>query len=804
MSARLPCIRSILEGAAVVEGPAGVRALRPLDRLDQWVLMAVLELGPAGEVAVFEDVAAAGEIAYVGPDGPTLRLRTTLETTADAPNPMRFGGHRLDSVLPGRPDVLRRELLAAGEDPDPRAVRALFPPIRRVRYGAGEGPNAFVGTPRSLDVMPLYYEPRAATPRVHPVVAAPGIGAAIDDGIVEQGLVGGWLPVVRTSYPLPSGGRWEQVTFADLQSPDAGPLRVWYRFLRQENDRVAEVRYVESYLPYPEGGDPSPAAFYAALHAVATGWRCELEGMAEAELPDSTLADRARHGIALEMITRHSDSPRYGVVDRAYGAPEHDGFQDILNTSVECMTEWGLFGVARRYLDVYFSRFVRPDGSIDYRGPELGQYGRMLTTVARYVAYSGDAAFMLEQAGKLGAIAGMLLRRRARALELPPSDPSHGLIRGRHEADISFDSATLGEHDYEQPYFSNSAEAWRGLRDLGREWRRIGAELERGDLLDLGAALEREADALRADLLHAIDASWRPAAGRVGLPLFPGAAMLHFEAPYRSRPEAFDENRVWAELLGSGALGAATVRTLLDYVGSVGGSTLGIFGNRSRVVSFMAHETAFGLIQHDLVPELLLLLWAHAFHLHTTGTWMALECVDLDRDRAGHLPYCAPAQLTVPLVVRWMLAFEDPISGEIWLLRAIPRAWLLPGRGIRIERIPTRWGWLSLDLETRPGSIEVTIDPPSRLDADLALRLRLPRGLAVAEIEAIPPVSAKWDGPSESVRLGRLRSPVRLSIGLAGRPEGPVGDPPEPRSAPSGPDLSGLRPGRCPPRRRSP
>ena len=90
------------------------------------------------------------------------------------------------------------------------------------------------------------------------------------------------------------------------------------------------------------------------------------------------------------------------------------------------------------------------------------------------------------------------------------------------------------------------------------------------------------------------------------------------------------------------------------------------------------------MIQHDLVREFLLLYYAHAFHMHTRGTWTAFECVDMDRDGAEHLPYCAPAQLTIPILTKWMLVFEDSLAFEVWLAKAVPRRWLADGCRVRV------------------------------------------------------------------------------------------------------------------------
>ena len=42
----------------------------------------------------------------------------------------------------------------------------------------------------------------------------------------------------------------------------------------------------------------------------------------------------------------------------------------------------GLVDVAGHYIDNYLGKFVRDDGSLLYRGPEIGQYGRMLRAIA--------------------------------------------------------------------------------------------------------------------------------------------------------------------------------------------------------------------------------------------------------------------------------------------------------------------------------------------------------------------------------------------------------------------------------------
>ncbi len=69
---------------------------------------------------------------------------------------------------------------------------------------------------------------------------------------------------------------------------------------------------------------------------------------------------------------------------------------------------------------------------------------------------------------------------------------------------------------YMQPYFSNSTEAARGFRDLGRVWHKIGNPKR-------GLLLEREAEALLRDLETAMQRSTLQVDGETILPTIAGA-----------------------------------------------------------------------------------------------------------------------------------------------------------------------------------------------------------------------------------------------------------------------------------------
>ena len=755
-----PLVRDIGELVEVVEVEGLTHRLRPCERTGRWTLMATLEI--EGEpVAVFEDFGAdGGRILYVSTAGIRLELERTLVSTR-VDEQTCYGGLGKEAVLRGERDLLFEQLLAEPGDPDPAVIAGLIPPIRRARQGSVELPHTFVGSPDCLDVVPLHYDPTGARPRLNALVVAPEIARAIKEERLVEGLVGGFLPSVLTRYPVitddPRSGHmaWESLVFAVPETPTPYLQPVWYRFVKLDADQVVEAHYYDSYLPYPTPVEPPAEAFYRALFELHEFWQARLAGGMSLEVPEAWISDFCRHSMALEMITRVGDHPRYGVVERAYGGPEHDGFQDVLTSAATCYEEWGLLDIARGYLVDYLEHFVRVDGSIDYRGPSISQYGRMLTVLARFCVLRGEPALVVKYREKVEALVRVLTARREQAKTLPLEDGAYGMLAGRHEADMSFDTPSLASMDYERPYFANSTEAWRGLRDIGQVFEQAGRLLGEETLVTQGRALAEEAAFLAGDIERAIDRSWVDRDGIRTLPLIAGSEKLHFDAPYRSCPESFDENRVFSEMLYSGILDSDTVGAIVHSSTARGDSRFGILGNRTQVVAFTATGSAFGLLQHDRVREFLVLYYAHAFHLHTRGTLTAFECVDLDRDRGAHLAYCAPAQLTVPILTKWMLVFEDPLGSDLWLAKATPRRWLEHGCKIAVTDAPTSRGLVSFEIRSSLDNriVEATVALPEGAKAETRLRLRVPGRRPIRAVELDNKPWSRFDPRLEVVLL---------------------------------------------------
>ncbi|HMD85609.1 MAG TPA: hypothetical protein VKO18_13025 [Terriglobia bacterium] len=703
-------------------------ALSEGEAIGPWTLMGIIRPAKTGKppFVVFEDFKdQMGHMLFVDTRGAFANLPKSLEPTFANPASL-YRGHTLKEVMDSDHDLLGGEILAKPGDPEYDEVAACFPPLTKMRT------YTFVGTHETIDKLGFEYGGR--TPSFNPAPYDPQIVNIRKEGKVWDGLVGGWLPIVRFVYPQDQHNWTEMIAFAPLHIENGNDRiqPVWYRVTRVENQSVKWSRYFDSYHPYPPHLKFSAESFYADLLAMRDGWRAALRPGMKISVPDQRVADQAVNALVRDMITRVGAYPKYGVFDKNYAGSEHDGFPDTFTADTTAMLEWGLISLAGQYVDNYFDKFVRDDGSILYRGPETGQYGRMLTIVAEYANYGGDSSLLLKRRSRIDGVAKLLLSLRDQALKLPPTDPAYGLIAGWSEAD----SCLVPDPPREiQPYFSNSTEAERGFRDLGRVWQKIGAQTKNAELAAWGERLVRESEALHQDVQTAISRSILRDVSPPSLPAIAGAKEPFDVAFQRDQLDPqWRSYRAFMEMLYSGNLTREQVEMVYKYREARHDIILGIpiaYGYRTNeLAGFLTAGHAYGLLQFDDVREYLLTLYSIMAHQYTRGTWTAPETRNIDPEHIA-APYCSPAEVTVPLMTRWMLVFEDPQSETLWLAKGTPTAWLEDDKTISVSEAPTRWGRIGYSLTSRlgQGKIEALITlPASGFAATVKLRLRVPQG----------------------------------------------------------------------------
>jgi hypothetical protein len=306
------------------------------------------------------------------------------------------------------------------------------------------------------------------------------------------------------------------------------------------------------------------------------------------------------------------------------------------------------------------------------------------------------------------------------------------------------------------PYYGNSTEAARGLRDLGRAWEKT-REAERKSW---GRSLQKTAVDLEKDIQASLARSLVKQTAPVCIPAIAGGQPFDEAlAGDRLAPEMYSD-RSYVEMLFSGNLTREQVRMIQDYRSTHNDMILGMpsivsRGDGKKLDGYLLYAHAYGLIQHDFIREYLLLLNSMMAHHYTRGSWTATEVRDIDPNGASY-PYATPAQVVVPLMTRWMLVFEDPQTGELWLTKGIPRSWLENGKEISVSAAPTRYGPIAFQVASDLSNkrVEARLDlPTAPIGAKIHLRLRAPEGNQISSVTVDGNSSRDFDPAAETVTL---------------------------------------------------
>lgn len=679
---------------------------------------------------VFEDLRTRdGAITFLSSRGASRVLPKNAEATFADANPPYLGLSLKDIGMAG-PDLLAEKLLQNG-DPDPELVRSAAPPMGS---RTGGRPvffrlpwNTFVGTKECSDTMPVY--PSGNTRTYHPGQYF----AEIDVQAAQkrfEGLIGGWMPAVRKVMPISDTAYDEIVVFGDVEAHDRFIVQTWHRTARIENGKIGKAVYGYSYPAYPpRREDPQPEQFYRALLMFANYWDNQLHDFAPASLPQNVWVDMSKYAFAKELMVRPGGVyPKYGAVDRDYYGSEYDGFQDIFTMAVFANLEWGRFDMARAIIDNYLTDFTDSKGMINMRGPETAQFGMELMLFAKYFNYTRDAALLLKHQEKIEATASMLCEMHDESLRLPADDPGHGLIHGWSESDSCLAPKPMA---WWLPYFANSAFAARGLKDISSAWRDIktapAAEKATNDWL-------RRSRILEDTVASSIEKNVRNNINPPYIGTYPGTTLTFRDSMAKEHPSPQRwPHRPYAELLQADVLSPKLANLVIDCMRAYGATTLGIVANVEPahptgrdILGFISYGYAQTLLRLDRVEEYLLFLYSHRFHDHTRGSWTAGEVAGIT---GGTAIFCIPAQQTIPLLVRWMLVFEDSDEDKLYLAKGLPRDWVASGKEIRIDQAPTRWGRISFKMAANPSaknaSATVELARPGA-PKELQVKFRLP------------------------------------------------------------------------------
>jgi len=692
---------------------------------------------------VYEDLRTRdGSMTFISSQGRARVLGKSAEAAfAEADKP--YLGLDLKDIGMADRDLLAERLLEKG-DPDPEMVKSAVPPqgtdprtgppAQRFRW------ETFVGTKECSDTMPVF--PPGNTRTYHPVQFFPELpgGQSTEEDAARarkrfDGLVGGWMPAARKIFPKSDKAYYELIIFGDVEATDRFIVQTWHRTAMIDNGKIAKAVYGYSYPPYPPARqDPSVEEFYRALLVFADYWDRLLEDFPPTELPRPDWVDMSKHAFAKELMVRPGGVyPKYGAVDRDYYGPEYDGFQDTFTIAAYANLECGRFGPARDIIDNFLTDFVDSKGVNNMRGPETAHFGMTLSLLARYFNYTGDSALLMKHRGKIEASAAVLTDLHDESLKLPQSDPTYGIIRGWSESDACLAPTPMA---WWLPYFANNGYSARGLKDLGQAYQAINRARPTAGMEKTAAEWLKRSQALRETVVASMWKSVRKDMNPPYIGVYAGAKLTAMESLGKENPSPYRwAHRPYAELLQADVLPHDLANLVVDSMRAYRATTIGILaGVGARrptgrgIISFISYGLASILIRLDRIEDYLLFLYAHRYHCHTRGSWVAAETAGIT---GGTALFVIPAQQTIPLMIRWMLVLEDSDEDKLYLGKGLPRDWVGSGKLIRIQEAPTRWGRVDFSLQAQPakkvvvGRVELAWAGAPR---ELQMKFRLPGG----------------------------------------------------------------------------
>ena len=105
---------------------------------------------------------------------------------------------------------------------------------------------------------------------------------------------------------------------------------------------------------------------------------------------------------------------------------------------------------------------------------------------------------------------------------------------------------------------------------------------------------------------------------------------------------------------------------------------------------------------------------------------------------------------------------------EIWLMSGTPRRWLAAGKSIRLDKMPTNFGPVSLELTVTESAVSGRVLLPSRDKFDGAwLVLRLPGTSTIRSVEIDGQPWSEVDVTNGRIRLPVSKGPLNLTVKIA-------------------------------------
>jgi hypothetical protein len=180
----------------------------------------------------------------------------------------------------------------------------------------------------------------------------------------------------------------------------------------------------------------------------------------------------------------------------------------------------------------------------------------------------------------------------------------------------------------------------------------------------------------------------------------------------------------------------------------------------------------YGLLQADLIEEYLLQYFALSAHGYSRGTWIAPESTPIDRN-VGSPSFATPAGMTAPILLKWLLVYEEPIEHTVWFAKAVPRCWLQGGERIAVRGAGTAYGRVSMELVSGAGRITANLTVPASWATEAGgpaggLRLRL-REASKKPIASVTVGGIAWASVNKTAETVDVSAAQLKTAGMIGK-----------------------------------
>jgi hypothetical protein len=198
-------------------------------------------------------------------------------------------------------------------------------------------------------------------------------------------------------------------------------------------------------------------------------------------------------------------------------------------------------------------------------------------------------------------------------------------------------------------------------------------------------------------------------------------------------------HRLYAELVHANVLPPKLSNQIIDTMRAYGATSMGVVANVAPrpngatrdILGFISYGYALSLLYLDRIDEFVLFMYTHRYHVHTRGAWNAGEVTGT---AGGAATFCIPAQLTIPIIMRWALVLEDQDEDRLYLGRGVPRGWLATGKEISIKKAPTRWGKVDYEIKLEGKVAKTTVKFEKNVPKEFEVKLRLPKGMTLGNV----------------------------------------------------------------------